>query len=253
MRRRRRRKSGGNEDKARWLITYADLITLLLAFFVMMYAISQVDAAKFEAIARSLATRFSSDPSVVELGHRADVSPHPADDEGLDLSQLEEMRGEEEGEGDGSSRNDAELDALYAKIKRYVVEHGLESDVRVQNARRGVEITFAEQILFDLGKAELKKPSRKVLRPLVPLLNELNNPISVEGHTDDLPIVSGTYDSNWELSTARGLSVLNYLVQAGVDPDRMAIVGYGEYRPAKPNDSASNRQANRRVNLVILR
>lgn len=251
MRRRRRRRIEASENADRWLITYADLITLLLAFFVMMYAISQIDVAKFESIARSLATQFTSDPSVIDLGERADIAPHPPEDEGLDLSQLDNK--EDKGDGDGSSKTDPELDALFAKIKRYVVDHNLESDVRVENARRGVEITFAEHILFDLGKAELKKPSEKVLEPLVPLLNELNNPISIEGHTDNLPIVSGHYESNWELSTARALSVLNYLEDTGIDPERLALVGYGEYRPVKPNDSDDNRQFNRRVNLVILR
>lgn len=250
MRRRRRRSNGGNENVDRWLITYADLITLLLAFFVMMYAISQVDVAKFETIARSLATEFTSDPSLIELGNRADVEKHPPESEGLDLSQLEKK--EDKREADNAKSN-AELDALYAKIKQYVVEHDLESDIRVENARRGVEITFAEHILFDLGKAELKKQSTKVLKPIVPLLNELNNPISVEGHTDNLPIISGAYKSNWELSTERALSVLTYLEKAGVDSKRLALVGYGEYKPVKPNNSDDNRQFNRRVNLVILR
>lgn len=250
MRRRRRRTSGGNENVDRWLITYADLITLLLAFFVMMYAISQVDVAKFETIARTLSAHFTSDPSVIDLGNRADVAPNPGEDGGLDLSQLGKK---EEDAGDGSGKSDAELDALYLKIKQYVVEHDLESDVRVENARRGVEITFAEHILFDLGRAELKGQSKKVLQPLVPLLNELNNPISVEGHTDNVPIISGSYESNWELSTARALSVLAYLEKAGIASKRLALVGYGEYKPVKPNDSDNNRQFNRRVNLVILR
>ncbi len=254
MRRRRRRSHKGTENVDRWLVTYADLITLLLAFFVMMYAISQVDAAKFEFIARSLAVQFTSDPSIIELGERAHIAPHPPEKEGLDLSQLDHRESEgEKGEGDGSSKRDEELDALYAKIKRYVVENQLESDIQVVNARRGVEITFAEHILFDLGRAELKKSSEHVLEPLVPLLNELTNTISIEGHTDDLPIVSGRFESNWELSTARARSVLNFLERTGIDPARMVIVGYGEYRPVKPNDSADNRQLNRRVNLVILR
>lgn len=253
MRRRRRRRNKDEETADRWLITYADLITLLLAFFVMMYAISHVDAAKFESLARALAVQLtSSEPSVVDLGHQADVNPNPPDGDGLALAQLDQEKKEDEA-GDGSGQSDAELDALYIKVKRYVEEHNLESDVRVENARRGVEITFAEQILFDLGRAELKSQSKKVLKPLVPLLNELDNPISVEGHTDNVPIVSGHYKSNWELSTARGLSVLDYLEEAGISPKRMALVGYGEYKPIKPNDSPSNRQFNRRVNLVILR
>lgn len=250
MRRRRRRAPDNGGSLDRWLITYADLITLLLAFFVLMYAISQVDVARFESIARSLSVEFTSDPSLIDLGNRADIEENPAEYEGLDLAQLEQ---EEDKAGDGSSQADAELDALYAKIKQYVVNHDLESDVRVENARRGVEITFAEHVLFDLGRAELKRQSRQVLEPLVPLLNELNNPISVEGHTDNLPIVSGAYESNWELSTARSLSVLTYLEDEGITSKRLALVGYGEHKPVKPNDSDDNRQFNRRVNLVILR
>lgn len=255
---RRRRHSpyagGSGGDRERWLVTYADLITLLLAFFVMMYAMSQVDVAKFQTIARTLAVQFTSDPSLIDLGNRADLEKHPPEEmEGLNLDQLEKKEEKDEEEGDGSSKTETDLDALYAKIKRYVVEHDLESDVRVENARRGVEITFAEHVLFDLGRAELKPQSKEVLEPLVPLLNELSNPISVEGHTDNVPIVSGAYESNWELSAARGLSVLTYLADTGIDPERFAIVGYGEYRPVRPNDTAKNRQFNRRVNLVILR
>src|SRR5690606_34096154 len=110
MRRRRRRSHKGTENVDRWLVTYADLITLLLAFFVMMYAISQVDAAKFESIARSLAVQFTSDPSIIELGERAHIAPHPPEKEGLDLSQLDHRESEgEKGEGDGSSKRDEEL------------------------------------------------------------------------------------------------------------------------------------------------
>mgnify|MGYP001222848679 CR=1 FL=1 len=249
MRRRRRRTSGDDVNVDRWLITYADLITILLAFFVLLYAMSQIDVARFESIARSLSVQFTSDPSLIDLGNRADIERNPADYEGLDIGQLDQ----EEKDGDGSSQTDAELDALYAKIRQYVVENDLETDVRVENARRGVEITFAEHVLFDLGRAELKRQSREVLEPLVPLLNELNNPISVEGHTDNLPIVSGNYESNWELSTARSLSVLSYLEDEGIASKRLALVGYGEHKPIKPNDTDDNRQFNRRVNLVILR
>src|SRR5690606_36884676 len=217
MRRRRRWSPMGSENVDWWLGTYADQTTLLIAWIEVVYVRSQVVRAKFESIARSLAVQFTSDPSIIELGERAHIAPHPPEKEGLDLSQLDHREPEgEKGEGDGSSKRDEKLDALYAKIKRYVVENQLESDIQVVNARRGVEITFAEHILFDLGRAELTKSSEHVLEPLVPLLNELTNTISIEGHTDDLPIVSGRFESNWEPSTARARSVLNFLERTGI-------------------------------------
>lgn len=252
MRRRLRQQAEPKENYDRWLVTYADLITLLLAFFILLYAMSKIDMAKFDTLSRSISMQFTSDPSLIDLGHRADQSPHPPDQkEGLGLDQLENERDKNNSEAEEDERK--KFQALFTKIQRYVRDNGLNASIEVQNSRRGIEITFAEQILFDLGSAELREDSIKVLKPLVPLLNEMNNPISVEGHTDDIPIVYGRYVSNWQLSAERALSVLTYLENSGIDSKRFILVGYGEYRPVKPNNSEQNRQANRRVNLVILR
>lgn len=148
---------------------------------------------------------------------------------------------------------DAELDNLKSQLEKYVAENNLEAVVTLQDTRRGVEIALKDVLLFDSGKAVLKESSFKTLDAIVKLINTLPNPISIEGHTDNVPIGNAAYSSNWELSSARAVSVLHYFASKSIAENRMQFTGHGEFQPLYPNDTAENRQANRRVNIVILR
>ena len=129
-----------------------------------------------------------------------------------------------------------------------------DNQVKVEMAERGVVITFVAEILFNSGKAKLREEASPLLDKVNKVLKETvpGNSIGIEGHTDNVPIKVSGWKSNWELSTARALSVLHYLEKKGVDPRRMSAIGYGEYKPVASNDSASGRQKNRRVEIVIL-
>jgi chemotaxis protein MotB len=151
------------------------------------------------------------------------------------------------------SKEEIELNQLKEKLTKYVNENGLNAVISLQDTKRGVEISLKDVILFDPGKAQLKSSSFKTLNVLVGLSKTVNNPISIEGHTDNVPIKNAAYASNWELSSARAVSVLYFFESKKVAKSRLQFVGYGEYQPIYPNDTKAHKQANRRVNIVILR
>lgn len=200
------------EDLGRWLLTYADLITLLLCFFIMMYTLSQADAERFRSLSRELRQIFSE---------------RPASGEGL--RRLEE------------------------RIKGYIKAKGLEGWVKAEREERGLVIRIMTTSFFEEGSADLTQDMKAVLDELAPMLKELPNFIQVEGHTDNKPIRNERFRSNWELSVARATEVVRYLIERHrIPPERIAAIGYGQYRPIAPNDSELGRAKNRRVEIVIL-
>ncbi|PZN12807.1 MAG: flagellar motor protein MotB [Bacillota bacterium] len=252
----------------RWLLTYADLITLLLAFFVVMYAMSEVNVARYEAVAASLRAAFATAGET--LIDTEGISPHarkvldglnrdtgypypPGTPGGTPPSR---PGGELPGLGPGAGgQAEAELlKGVAGRVNEALREAGLGGNAAAELTERGVAITFQEHIFFDLGRADLRPEGRALLRRLAPILADVPGTILVEGHTDDLPIRSGRFPSNWELSTARATTVVRFLAEeAGLDPRRLAAIGYGEWRPRYPNTSDANRARNRRVEIVLLR
>ncbi|KJR96204.1 MAG: chemotaxis protein MotB [Peptococcaceae bacterium BRH_c4a] len=233
MKRRHREKKGGHE---RWLITYADMITLLLIFFIVMYTLSRIDVKKFQALSTSLTKAMGSGslmldspgPSVVP-GLAGTETPMQA----LEITQLENVKKE---------------------MEKYIKEAGLQAKVTVTMEERGVVLSFQDEVLFKLGQAELTPRAREIIRKVGPILVTVPNYLRVEGHTDNLPINTHQYPSNWELSSARSNNVLQELVKNfDIYPQRLSAVAYGEYRPLVKNDSDAHRQLNRRVNIVVLR
>ncbi|QIA26684.1 OmpA family protein [Thermaerobacter sp. PB12/4term] len=263
---------GGGHDGAgsmRWLLTYADLITLLLAFFVVMYAMSEVNVARYQALAASLRAAFatagetvidtqgwSPDARKVLDGLNQDTGqPNPPGLPGAGGTppsipelpagtSLPPMSAEER----------EQLEGLVGRVNEALRDAGLGGRASARLTERGVAIIFDDQVFFDLGRAELRPEGQDLLRRLAPILAQVPGTILVEGHTDNLPIRSGRYPSNWELSTARATTVVRYLAErAGLDPRRLAAAGYGEWRPRFPNTSEANRARNRRVEIVLLR
>ncbi|MFH7818100.1 OmpA family protein [Neobacillus thermocopriae] len=239
MRKKRRRFDDEHEEHINesWLIPYADILTLLLALFIVLFASSIIDAEKFRSIMES----FKSELTGTKINTTSLTVQPPSDKKQVD-EESEEARKEQ-----------AELDELLSKLEKFVTDNHLQAVITLQDSKRGVEIALKEVILFDQGKADLKESSYPTLDVLVNLAKTVSNPISIEGHTDNVPIKNSKYPSNWELSSARAVSVLHYFASKGIAQDRMQFVGYGEFKPLYPNDTEEHKQSNRRVNIVILR
>lgn len=218
---------GGGED--RWLLTYADLITLLLAYFIVMFAISQTDLEKFEKLAASMRRAFN----VVDLGVLEGSSQS-----GTGLFT------------DFPTTNRQYLQ-INSELTRLAREQGLESEISVNTRREGVLISVSASLLFNAGSAQIRPESKPTLDAIADLLRELPNEVRIAGHTDDVSPVP-EWPSNWELSAARAIQVVKYLTNEGVEPQRLAAVGYGEQQPLFPNDTPEHRKLNRRVEILIV-
>lgn len=232
------------DNAERWLLTYADLMNLLLILFIILFAMSQVDTVKFQQLSQSLSAAFGngSPPSVVQgsgygnsLVNFPATMPSPVIPSTLEEQQMEALKGE---------------------ISGMVKEEGLTANVSVALQKRGIVITINEKVLFKSGSSDIEKASQdKVVKIGKDILSKIPDKlIRVEGHTDNIPMNSPLFPSNWELSAARATNVLRILVdQSGLDPNTISAVGYGEFRPLVPNTTDANRAKNRRVDIVILR
>jgi len=242
---RRRRHHEEEENLERWLVSYADFVTLLFAFFVVMYAISSVNEGKYRVLSESLDAVFneslrSIDP--IQLGDpvRA-LTQEPA--------PLVEPR-QQAGAGNGYDQQ-AELDAIERLLKVSLVDYLDQGLVEVARTDDQVEVRIKDKMLFDSGQAELSQDASAVLKDLAGALATLQQQVMVEGHTDNVPIRTRQFPSNWELSAARAASVVSFLAHMGVSPKRLAAVGYGEFRPIASNDAAQGRARNRRVAILL--
>lgn len=235
----RRQKHGSSE---RWLVTYSDLITLLLIFFIIMYSLSRIDIKKFQNLAGSLSQAMGGGGLVFqELG--PSIIPGIS---GTEAEKAEQIAME--------NMDKIEMEKLQQGLISFIQKAGLEAKVSVVNEERGIVLSFQESVLFEIGSAELTPRARELLSRIGPLLSVTPNYIRVEGHTCDIPIHNSLYSSNWELSGARALTTVQQLISGShFPPQQLSAVAYGEYRPQVPNDSEANRQINRRVDIVILR
>ncbi len=223
-----RRKFESHENLERWLLTYADLITLLLAFFVVMYSMSQVDAKRFGRMAEALNGVLKGGNNIIKNNTDNKKTGHGV----LQLGELNMIQ--------------KQIDERFKEEKR-------EELIRTEITERGLVVHVMESALFREGSANLEAKALDVLDLIGEKIRTLPNHVRVEGHTDDRPIRSVLYPSNWELSSARATSVVRYLTGSdAITPDRISALGYGEYRPVRPNNSIENRAQNRRVDFVIL-
>jgi len=217
-----------------WMVTFSDLVTLILVFFILLFSMSQIDMIKFKAIAESFRDREILDfnPSVVPL---------------------ENPSGTQEDNGNETDGQESDLQNLLSEIKTFLGENGLEDVIIANRTERGVVLVLDEQVLFETGEAEIIGGRNAFLDKVGGMLKNMPNLVKVEGHTDNRPITTFRYPSNWELSTARSSSVIRYFVDHfQVESARFIAVGYGETRPIVPNDSPENWEKNRRVEIVVL-
>lgn len=249
---RKTKKHAEHENHERWLITYADLITLLLIFFVIMYAMSKIDNEKYQVLASALSFEFKKAESVLPQGEGVLGRVSTAKAQDGEKTQNDEK---EKTEREEREQREKQLEDLLEKIQQYIQQQNLQAQVFAADTPRGIAVTLNDLFLFDLGKAELKKDAYPILNQLASLFPTLDATISIEGHTDNLPLATGSlYKDNWGLSNERSLSVLRYFVyNSGMDPKKFISTGYADTRPVAENNSVENRSKNRRVEIVVLR
>ncbi|MEK0313812.1 flagellar motor protein MotB [Cohnella sp. 56] len=254
-RRRNRRKRSGHENHERWLITYADLITLLLIFFIIMYAMSQIDIKKYDSLAKSLQLEFHRADSIIEMGSGLEGGTDVAKYDTPPPTATPPPSAAADLDAEIAKRREQALQDLLKVIETYVRENKLQQDVFVGDTPQGIAIRLSDRFLFDLGKADLKPEARPALDKLSSLFTKLDTTISIQGHTDNLPIQPGSaFQDNWGLSSGRALSVLRYFVDSRKLPEKLfEIAGYADTRPVAANDTEANRQKNRRVEILVVR
>jgi chemotaxis protein MotB len=218
-----------DENLDRWLLTYADLITLLLAFFIVMYSMSQIDAKRFGRMAEALNGVLRGGDMVVARYRDLPTS------RGHGILKL------------------GDLKMLQTRLQEELEERGRQEEVITEITERGLVIHIVESALFRQGSADLEPRALEILDRVAATVSGMPNHVRVEGHTDDRPIHTERFPSNWELSAARATEVVRYFIEShGIESERISALGYGEYRPIRLNTSAENRAKNRRVDVVVL-
>lgn len=236
-----------------WAIPYGDLITLLLAFFVVMYAISNVNESKYRVLSDSLSDAFSGPPRSV-----APVQPGQALPSRISQYRPLEIRPPLRLQPPPLSHlasawlREQELKQQMSEQLSATLREGLVAgDVAINIVEDGVQITVASDFLFASGSARVEGDADLILQRIAAALRDSVLPVRVEGHTDNLPISTVQFPSNWELSAARAAWVVRRLAENGVDAERLSMLGYGQFRPLTSNDSEAGRRANRRVAIII--
>ncbi len=249
MAKKKRGKKHEEEASEAWLLPYSDLMTLLLALFIALFAISQTDQTKLQALAQAFTAAFNTGgPSFFDQAGPS-VSP-----------QRQVMANEDNGE-DAYMQNQAymqeneSLSDLQEQLEAYIRENQLEGELSTQLEEEGLMIRIKERALFPSGSADLVPESQRIGPIVANLLAAVPERVLISGHTDTDPINTAQFPSNWELSSVRAMTFMKYLlsINSNLNPARFSAIGYGEYRPIAPNDNAENKQKNRRVEILIAR
>ncbi len=235
-----------------WAIPYGDLVTLLLAFFVVMYSISTVNISKYRAMSESLDAAFSGTPhsiDPIQVGAQAIRSTSS------NMTKSGLMLGNNTGLLEAGQPKDPNqmtmMDQVISEIENTMPDPIKEQSLQIHRKDDGVEIELSSDVLFPSGSSILSADAVTVLQKLAAALKPLPYPIRVEGHTDNVPIKTTAFPSNWELSAARAASVVGLFISQGINPGQLAVVGFGEFRPVADNQTAEGRDHNRRVIVLI--
>jgi chemotaxis protein MotB len=238
----------------RWLVSYADFITLLFAVFVVLYAMSQTDKKKVEEVMASIQQSFgmaqsgSPSPKMNILPSRqTNVIPAISPEISI-VPGTKSVRGKVKTRAD-----EKDFQQIKSSIEAYLVKQGAQNKVTLSITRRGLIVSLKEAGFFESGQATIKPSAYELINTISEAMTQYNNPLRFEGHTDNIPINTSQFPSNWELSTARAVNGLKYLISNyDVDPNKISATGYGEFRPLADNATPENRAKNRRVDLVML-
>jgi len=244
---RRQRSVEESANVDRWLVSYADFVTLLFAFFVVMYAISSVNEGKYRVLSDTLVAAFNTPPkstAPIQIGKPIEEVPVAQTTPGI----AKPIRIEPPKVDDQKAKM-ASIASRVEESLRPLIDKNL---IKVTHNKLWVEIEIKSSVLYSSASAELEIEAYTPLKKLANVLKVLPNHIDVEGHTDNLAIKTPVYPSNWELSASRAASVVHLFTQQGISPTRLAAIGFGEFRPVASNDSVLGRRQNRRVKVVVL-
>lgn len=255
---RRRFREEEHQNHDRWLVSYADFITLLFAFFVVMYSISQVNESKYRVFSNTLTDVFAKpalDTNPIQIGENARSNPNAVIEVQVDPvkapvpQQTEEANAAEQKKSDDLQTSN--LQRLSDKIRAALGDLIAKDLVTLKGNETWLEITLSSSMLFASGDASISESAFGTLAQIAAILREQDNPVRVEGFTDDVPIRTARYQSNWELSSARAAAVVQVLIGKGMDPEQLMAAGFGQYQAIAPNTSAEGRAKNRRVVLMV--
>lgn len=229
---------GGGGD--RWLVSYADFITLLMVLFVVLYSMGQTDIKKYKRLADSFKSAFSGSPARVvdpqidsTSGTDANAAPAPIMVEGLPMTSSTGVE-------------------VASDLSNMLEQAGLDSDVSIQNSVEGVLISLSEKLLFNRGTADLIPEAYPILDKIVEMLKPIPNDVRIVGHTDDSPPTDPRFANNWDLSYGRAMVIVNYFEQKGISSTRLIPSGRGSYQPVFPNDTPQHRALNSRADIVVV-
>jgi chemotaxis protein MotB len=247
-----RRKREAPENHERWLVSYADFITLLFAFFVVMFASSQTDKAKTQAVSDSVqrALKGESFNSMVSA-----ILGGTIDTKGQGSAQMKGPGGVKKELKTVDVKRDGQIAELLPSLQILSKELGPEikaGKLQVNMGARGLVISFTQAALFPSGEDEIAKDFYPGIQKIANAIQQIPNPVKLEGHTDSVPIHNARFKSNWELSAARSIALLELFVKSGMPPERISIAGYADTAPVDSNDTEAGRQRNRRVDMVVL-
>lgn len=245
------------EGAPEWMTTYSDLVTLLLTFFILLFSMASVDSKKFEQVAQSLRSAFMnvSNGEIHNNNNGKDVISILDDNMPTD-AESEEISNNKSKGGDISDSDSKKKEETIAEFKEEVkaLIMGLEIGeyVHIVDEKTAIILRIDSVILFDVGKADIKESGKETIKKVGELMRQLDTYIAIQGHTDNVPIRTSIFPTNWELSTKRATNVVIFLVnECALDPTKLTATGNGEFRPIASNDTEVNRQKNRRIDIVI--
>jgi len=238
----------------RWLVSYADFITLLFAVFVVLYAMGQSDKKKVEEVMQSIQSSFGmasaggTAPKINVIASQT-ITVIPSLKPELTISPMGRTRS-----GQAKTRaEEKDFRQIKSAVEAYLIKQGAQSKVTLEITRRGLIVSLKEAGFFNSGQANIKPEAYEMINTIAEVMTQYNNPMRLEGHTDNIPINTAQFPSNWELSTARATNGLKYLLKNfNVDANKISATGYAEFRPIADNATPDGRARNRRVDLVML-
>ena len=230
----------GGED-AGWIVTFSDLMSLLLTFFILLFSFASIEEQKFKKLLESLRDAFGVQ-QVPEAGTREGLEMIKSDVE-EQVMAVDELGGLVQ----------KEMQEIQSQVEEFVMKNRLQGKVEVRTGDRGAVIVISDVVIFPVGEAEFNPEAYPILEKMAELLKQFPYKVRVEGHTDNVPIQTNRYPSNWELSTARAARIVRYFISKGIDPNRLSAEGFAHYRPIADNSTLEGRAKNRRVEIVYTR
>lgn len=259
MSKRRNKQQDDEEMDESWLLPYADILTLLLALFIVLYSMSSVDAKKFEELSQAFNSVFVGDKGILENDEAVppeipdeDIPPIPKKEEGAGGETEDEL--DEDQLGLEQKAEVEELEKIQGRVDEYILDKALSNRFETSLTKQGLLITIRDNVLFDSGSADVREENYKTATELSELLTmDPPREVVINGHTDDIPISTASYSSNWELSVSRSVNFMKLILKnEALDPQLFSAKGSGEFQPIASNETAEGRTENRRVEILVL-